>query len=80
MQASEVLQRTRPIVALLFNVDEASVTEESAPKTIEAWDSLGHLNLVLELEREFEISLPPEVVEKLDSVGAVVRAVLAAKG
>jgi len=67
--------RVRQIVSTLFDVPLAQVTLETSSKTLPAWSSMGHLTLVLELEQEFGISLPPEVVEKMTDVAAVVKAV-----
>ena len=43
---------------------------------IPGWDSVGHMNLVTELESHFGISLEMDEIVGLDSVGAV-RAVVA---
>ena len=48
------------------------VTPESTPDTIEGWDSIAHLNLVLALEQEFGIQLLPEEIEQLLSVELIV--------
>jgi acyl carrier protein len=44
------------------------ITLMSSPETIENWDSLNHLNLVLAIEQEFGIQLMPEEIEQLLSV------------
>jgi acyl carrier protein len=67
--------RVRALVAALFQVDEASLGPVVSPATLPAWDSMGHLNLVLELEQEFGIALAPERVEKMLDLAAVVAAV-----
>jgi acyl carrier protein len=45
------------VVARVFNLDPAQVTEESSRDTIEEWDSMGNMSLVLGLEEEFKVSL-----------------------
>ena len=45
---------------------------------IPGWDSVGHMNLVTELESHFGISLDMDEIVGLDSVGAV-RAIVARK-
>lgn len=45
---------------------------------IPGWDSVGHMNLVMELESHFGISLDMDEIIGLDSVGAV-RAIIARK-
>jgi len=63
-----VLNRVGSIVADLFHLSPEQVTPQSSPDTIEAWDSLQHLNLVLALEQEFGIQFTPEEIEQLLSV------------
>jgi acyl carrier protein len=44
--------------------------DEMSFDDIPGWDSLGHMNLVMELESRFGISLSMEDVATIDSVGA----------
>ena len=47
--------------------------------TCEAWDSMGQLNLVAELEDTFDISLEPEEIGTMKSYDDIVR-ILKEKG
>jgi acyl carrier protein len=73
-----MLERTRAIVADIFEVPLERVLPDSSPDTIETWDSIHHLNLVLALEQEFGIQFSPEEIEQLLSVELIV-ALLAEK-
>jgi acyl carrier protein len=64
--------RVKQIIATLFNVDEASLTPASSTEDIAGWDSMGQLMLILELEQQFEIQIPPERAEKLTSISAII--------
>jgi len=63
-----VLDQVRRIAADIFNVPLGRVTAESSPDTIENWDSLQHLNLVLGLEQSFGLEFAPEEIEQMLSV------------
>lgn len=63
-----LVDRIARLVADIFEVPLASVTPDSSPDSIETWDSLRHLNLVLALEQEFAIQFTPEEIEQLISV------------
>ena len=78
--SSDILARVRPLIAALFHVPADSVGPQTSQQNLPAWDSMGHLNLVLELEQEFGVSLPPEAAEKMTDVAAVVRVIEAATG
>jgi acyl carrier protein len=68
-------QRVRETAAAVFNVEPGQLTEQSSPETLEGWDSLQQLNLVLAIEQEFGLSLEPEDIERMASIGGVVQVV-----
>ena len=47
--------------------------------TCEAWDSLHHLNLVVELEDAFDVTFEPEEIAAMKSV-EIIKQLLIAKG
>lgn len=47
--------------------------------TCEAWDSLHHLNLVVELEDAFDVTFEPEEIAKMKSV-EIIKQLLITKG
>ena len=67
-----ILNRVQGIVADLFSIPVAQITLETSSDTIESWDSLQHLNLMLALEQEFGVQFAPEEIEKLTSVQSIV--------
>ncbi len=67
-----VLERVRMLASELFDVPAAKLTMDSSPATLENWDSVQHLNLVLALEEAFGVQFEPEDMEKMQSVGQVV--------
>ena len=77
--SSEVFEEVRQTVAEVFAVDAESVNSETSAETLPAWDSMGHLNLILATEQRFGIMFDPEQVPKLTSVQALADAVAAQK-
>ncbi len=67
-----LFERVQRIIADLFSLPPAEVTPASSPDTIETWDSLQHLNLVLALEQEFGLQFSPEEIEQMLSVELIV--------
>ena len=57
---------------LSLEVPLDQVLPQSSPDTIETWDSIHHLNMVLALEQEFGIQFSPEEIEQLLSVELIV--------
>tara|TARA_Y100000588_G_scaffold373699_1_gene447871 strand:- start:994 stop:1242 length:249 start_codon:yes stop_codon:yes gene_type:complete len=66
-----VEDRIYRVVSDVMGVPVTDISDESSPDTIEAWESLSHINLVLALESEFGISLAPEDVLEMLSVGLI---------
>jgi len=65
----------RTMASDLFGVPAESISAASSPETIETWDSIQHLNLVLALEERLNVQLSPEEIEQMKSVGDVVKLV-----
>ncbi|MBR1425930.1 MAG: acyl carrier protein [Paludibacteraceae bacterium] len=54
---------------------DATIDETCSQSNCKAWDSMNHLNLVVELEMEFGISLEPEEIARMVDYAAVVEIV-----
>ena len=68
------------MLEILKNVLELdSIDETCSQETCEKWDSMAHLNLVVELQSEFDISLEPEEIGQMQSFRDVI-AMLKSKG
>lgn len=63
----------------VLGVPASSVNADSSPATIEGWDSVQHLNLLLALEPIFNVQFEPEEIEQMKTLGDVVR-ILRQKG
>ena len=62
------------IIEILKNVCETqNVKAESNQSNTENWDSLHQLNLVVELEDAFNVSLEPEEIAGMTSVANIVK-------
>lgn len=63
-----MLERVLAVASDIFQVPLAELRPESSPDTVESWDSLNHLNLIVALEQEFGIQFAPEEIEQLVSI------------
>ncbi len=68
-----LLDRVRQEVAATLNVPLASVTEQTAADNLPAWDSLGHVNLMMSIEQAFDIQLDVDDFPRLTSVSSIVQ-------
>ena len=53
------------LAARIFGVDRASIDGTTAYESIAGWDSVNHLRLVMEAEREFGVKYPFERIPSL---------------
>lgn len=65
MQPAMPPERLRRVFADVFEIPIERIEPTSSPDTIESWDSLHHLNLVLALEQEFQVQIDPEEIVQL---------------
>ncbi len=69
---SEVAERVKEIVAEQLGVDKDKIKEDSHFVNDLGADSLDTVELVMELEEEFDINIPDEVAEKIQTVGEAI--------
>jgi len=52
----EVLfQRVADVVSRMFGIDAPELAPESGVGSIQGWDSMGHLRLMMEVEQTFQV-------------------------
>jgi acyl carrier protein len=70
-----VFEHIRGIASDLFAIPAERITSDSSPDSIEAWDSIQHLNLVLAIEEKFNLQLTPEEIEQMKNIGQIAKIV-----
>ena len=64
-------EKVLEILKNLFELD--TIDETCSQATCEKWDSMMHLNLIVELEAEFGVSFEPEEIGEMQSYTDVIR-------
>ena len=59
------------VIARVFKIDSRSLVDGSGRDSIEQWDSMGHLQLITELEQHFGVSVSIGDAMEMVSVGKV---------
>ena len=70
---SEVAQRVKSIIVDKLGVEESEVTETASFTNDLGADSLDTVELIMEFEKEFNISIPDDQAEKISTVGQAVK-------
>ena len=69
---SEVANRVKQIIVDKLGVDESEVTNEASFTNDLGADSLDTVELIMEFEKEFDISIPDEQAENIQTVGQAI--------
>ncbi|MBU5267839.1 acyl carrier protein [Virgibacillus proomii] len=69
---ADVFERVKSIIVDRLDVDESKVTMEASFKEDLEADSLDVVELVMELEDEFDMEIADEEAEKINTVGDAV--------
>jgi acyl carrier protein len=69
IKMSEIAKKVTSIIIDKLGVDESEVTAEASFANDLGADSLDTVELIMEFEKEFNISIPDEAAEKIVTVG-----------
>jgi acyl carrier protein len=62
-----------------FNLDHQRFVPETTPEDVPNWDSIGHMNLVSQLEIEFGVQFDVDEIMEMSSAARIAE-ILRAKG
>ena len=58
-------ERIKGVMSSVFNVPKGEIQSDASPNTINSWDSIRHMNLIIGLEEEFDIEFDDEDIGNL---------------
>lgn len=70
-----VKEKVYDILAEVFSISREQISDEIGPGDLRAWDSLGQLELLTGIEREFNLRLSVDDIVAIESVADIVRIV-----
>lgn len=76
---SEVAEKVKAIIVDKLGVDETDVVETASFTNDLGADSLDTVELIMEFEKEFGVSIPDEEAQKISTVGDAIAHVEALK-
>lgn len=71
----DTLEKVIEIVASTCEVEKSEVSEKSMVGDFPAWDSVGHLTILSNVEEAFDISFEPEEMMEIEDVKDIVDAI-----
>ncbi|KAA6330059.1 Acyl carrier protein [termite gut metagenome] len=68
-------EKIKNVLKKVFGIE--NVEDNFSQQNCEKWDSLRHLNLVIELEEEFNVSFEPEDIAEMKDIDSIIRKIQA---
>lgn len=76
MTREEVYENLNVVFQNVFDDEDITVNDETTADDIEDWDSLEHINLVVAVEKKFNIKFNMGEVNNFNNVGDMVNLIL----
>jgi acyl carrier protein len=70
---SDIANRVKAIIVDKLGVDESEVTTDASFTNDLGADSLDTVELIMEFEKEFNVSIPDDQAEQIQTVGAAIQ-------
>ncbi|MGC1294604.1 MAG: acyl carrier protein [Alloacidobacterium sp.] len=64
-----LLPEVQEIFRSVFDQPDLVITRESSASTVDDWDSLAHVNLVMAIERKYKVKFALGELKELENVG-----------
>jgi|DEB0MinimDraft_10_1074344.scaffolds.fasta_scaffold425400_1 acyl carrier protein len=66
------LKKIKYIISNHTKLDEKSIELTTSSESTDRWDSLAHINIIVDLEKHFNIKIKTSEIEKLNSVSNII--------
>lgn len=76
MSREEVFEKLTKIFQEYFDDDAIELNEETTADDIEDWDSLEHINLIVTIEKQFNMKFSMGEVTTMKNVGEMVTIIM----
>jgi acyl carrier protein len=75
LNTEELLEKVRTAFQSSFDVDPKTITMDTVPSDVPAWDSMGHVTLATSLEKTFSLSFDVDDLMAMENVKEICRVV-----
>ena len=65
----EIIEELQEIFREIFDEDELVISRDTTAEDIEDWDSLTHMQLIVEIEKKYGIKFTAAEIKKAANVG-----------
>lgn len=76
MNQKNLLIQVNKIFCDILDIDNLVLKEETTANDVEDWDSLSHIQLIVEIEKHFKIKFKASEIQNLKNVGGMCEIIL----
>lgn len=75
MNRQEILSKLQSVYRDILDDENIVLTEETTAEDIEEWDSLTHVQIVAEIQKEFDVKFSAKEMLLWENVGDIIDAI-----
>jgi acyl carrier protein len=75
VMSQSVQDRVIKIISNVIDVPPSDLNEDSSPSSVNGWESMKHINLILAIEEEFDLQFDDEQIAEMQSVKTIAKTV-----
>ena len=79
MTKKDIIVKLEEICRDIFDDEMLCITESTCSADIEAWDSLEHINLIMAVEKAFEVKFTMDEAVSMKSIGEMAEIIVKKK-
>ena len=72
MKRAEIFEEVQKILRKVFDDEQLEIKDSTYSGDIEDWDSLEHINLIVAMEKRFQLKFDIQEVGELENVGEMI--------
>jgi acyl carrier protein len=77
MEKSEILKQVNDIFIDVLDNEDIVLTYETTANDVEDWDSLNHIQLVVAIEKQFDIRFTSHEIQSWNNIGEMIGSISA---
>jgi len=60
-------EKLKEIMSNIFDIPKEKINDSTSMKSVDKWDSLSHINLILSIEENFQIEISEDEMSQMTS-------------
>jgi acyl carrier protein len=72
MERNDIILKLKSILTVALEHDNFEITDDLTAKDVDGWDSLSHMMIISQIEKDFGIKFNLRDLNKLNNVGALI--------